>query len=122
MDPEEIVHCGLGMKLLLPPFSNLDGIHQVKCPEVVVDIDELRVGAAEPGGFIVEKAIHFRSFCGEHLPVFLNDFPRHRGGCVRGIVHRPGYGSASVIAGDGESVMPDAAVILSGSGWVCEIS
>ena len=54
MEPKEVIDCGLGMTFKFPSSSNLDVLHEVERPEIVVNIDEPLIWAAEVGDFIVE--------------------------------------------------------------------
>ena len=40
---KKIVYRSLGMRLILPPFSDLDVIHQIQGPEIVIDINKSSV-------------------------------------------------------------------------------
>ena len=111
---EEIIDRCLSMILQLPAFADVDVVHQVQRPKVVVDIHELFIGAAKPRDFFVELAIQFGGSGGKPQLVTLNDFPRGFDGNFGVIVHRPGNGRSFAVAGNRKRIVMDALLITRG--------
>lgn len=114
VEAEEVIYGGLGVVFHFPALADLDGIHEVEGPEVVVDIDELLIGAAEVGDFVVELPVHFGGFGGEVGLGVLDDVAGGSEGGFLIVVHGPRDGGALGVAGEGEGVVLSSAVVCPG--------
>ena len=109
---EEIVHRRLRVRFLLPAFADLDVVHEVERPQVIVDVDIACIRTAKPRNFVVELAIHLSGLGGLPRLVMRNDLARGADGLGAVIVHGPGHHRTLRIARHGDRIMLYSEVIL----------
>ena len=109
---EEIVHRRLRVRFLLPAFTDLDVVHEIERPKVIVDIDITSIRTAKPRNFVVELAIHLSGLGGLPRLVMRNNLARGADGRIAVIVHGPGHHRTLRIARHGNCIMLHPAVIL----------
>ena len=109
---EKIVHRRLRVRFLLPAFADLDVVHEIERPQVIVDVDIPRIGTAEPRDFVVELSIHLSGLGGLPRLMMRNDLARGVDSRIAVIVHGPGHHRTLRIARHGDRIMLHPAVIL----------
>ena len=67
MNTKEVVHCCLGVIFHFPAFLDIDEIHQVEGPKIIIDLLEFWVAASKLRNLLIQLPIRFRGFRREHL-------------------------------------------------------
>ena len=112
MHAHEIVHRGLGVRIDFPSFVDVDVIHQVDCPKVVVDIDNVRVGATEVGNLVRQQIVHVCRL-GSKVSCRVSKDGAHPVTCIgKGVVHCPAKGDAFRTTGHFERILLSSVAIF----------
>ena len=116
VDSQKVVHRSLGVVLHLPPLTDIDGIHQVERPKIIVDVDELRIGTTKPRDLFVEQPVHLGRFNSESRSMIPNHIPSGGQSQILIIVHGPGDHETISIARNTESVVLHAILVFDHKG------